>query len=169
MLPNQSINQIESNRKPKPATSPFITAQLVGAGVQKLNPSALRTTATGSASTGVTTTNASTATGGGSIIVQQQQQQSAHQQQQQQHHHQQNSAHQPQQATITVSSTGTGNQTNQSIQLVGTIQQGGRNIQVVGTKQLAGNRQLITQRQIGGSTLKIAATPINGKFPAHFI
>lgn len=62
-----------------------------------------------------------------------------------------------------MSSTGTGNQTNQAIQLVGTIQQGGRNI-VVGAKQLSGSRQLITQRQIGGSTLKIAsAAPINGK------
>ncbi|KAI8122030.1 hypothetical protein FF38_13873 [Lucilia cuprina] len=124
-------------------------AQLVGSGVQKLNSATLRTSST--SSTGVTTTNANTATGG-SIIVQQQ-----HSVQQQQ-----KASHQPQQATITVSSTGTGSQTNQSIQLVGTIQQGGRNIQVVGTKQLAGSRQLITQRQIGGSTLKIAAaSPIN--------
>lgn len=145
MLPIQSIEQ-----KPKPDTSPFITAQLVGSGVQKL-----RTSTTGPSSTGVTTTNANTATGG-SIIVQQQ-----HGVQQQQ----QKVSHQPQQATITVSSTGTGNQTNQAIQLVGTIQQGGRNIQVVGAKQLTGSRQLITQRQIGGSTLKIAAaSPINGKY-----
>ncbi|KAM7356088.1 transcription factor Spt20 homolog isoform 2-T5 [Cochliomyia hominivorax] len=126
-------------------------AQLVGSGVQKLNSATLRTSGTGPSSVGVTTTNANTATGG-SIIVQQQ-----HGVQQQQ-----KVSHQPQQATITVSSTGTGNQTNQAIQLVGTIQQGGRNIQVVGTKQLTGSRQLITQRQIGGSTLKIAAAaPIN--------
>lgn len=144
-----------SQTKPKPANSPFITAQLVGAGVQKLNTSALRTAS--SASSGVTTSNASTGTGGSSIIVQQQQSQNP----------QQSGGHQSQQATITVSSTGGGNQGNQAIQLVGTIQQGGRNIQVMGTKQLTGNRQIITQRQIGGSTLKIAAAnPINGKYLA---
>lgn len=55
---------------------------------------------------------------------------------------------------------------NTAIQLVGTIQQGGRNIQVIGTKQLTGNRQLITtHRQIGASTLKLAAaTTITSKF-----
>lgn len=148
MLPNRSVKQ-----KPKPANSPFITAQLVGAGVQKLNHSALRAASNASSGAGVTTTNTTTGASGGSIIVQQQQSQ------------QPGGSHQQQQATITVSSTGGGNQTNQAIQLVGTIQQGGRNIQVMGTKQLAGNRQLITQRQIGGSTLKIAAaSPINGKY-----
>ncbi|XP_073836191.1 transcription factor Spt20 homolog isoform X2 [Musca autumnalis] len=132
-------------------------AQLVGAGVQKLNPSALRSSSAAVSGTGVTTSNSATAAGG-SIIVQQQPTQG-----------QQQSVvnHQGQQATITVSSTGGGNQTNQAIQLVGTIQQGGRNIQVMGPKQLTGSRQIITQRQIGGSTLKIAAAnPINANLTA---
>ena len=142
----------QSNQtNPKSKTSHFFTAQLVGPGVQKLNSATIRTTSTAPTATGVPATNVHTATAS-SIIVQQQNSQ------------QQKSSHQAQQATITVSSTATGNQTNQAIQLVGTIQQGGRNIQVVGTKQLAGSRQLITQRQIGGSTLKIAAaSSINGK------
>uniref|UniRef100_A0A1A9WRN9 Spt20-like SEP domain-containing protein n=1 Tax=Glossina brevipalpis TaxID=37001 RepID=A0A1A9WRN9_9MUSC len=140
-------------------------AQIVGAGVQKLNPSTLR------ASTGTTNTTVGGVVGssnavsstGGSIIVQQQQQQQQTNQQQTQTSNISQQQQQQQQATITVSSTGNaGSQTNQAIQLVGTIQQGGRNIQVVGAKHLAGSRQLITQRQIGGSTLKIAAaTPVN--------
>lgn len=127
---------------------------MVGAGVQKLNPSALRTSSATASGTSVATSNAAASAAGGSIIVQQQPSQNQ----------QQGTNHQGQQATITVSSTGGGNPTNQAIQLVGTIQQGGRNIQVMGPKQLAGSRQIITQRQIGGSTLKIAAAnPINGE------
>lgn len=93
------------------------------------------------------------------------------QQQQQQGHQSQ----QQQTTTINVSGVAAGSSAAASsnivnsgqqtaIQLVGTIQQRPRNI-VVGTKQLSGaQRQLIaTQRNIGGSTLKIATTPINGK------
>lgn len=144
-----SINQIKQNQT---RNFPFFAAQLVGPGVQKLNSATIRTASTAPATTGVTTTNAHTATAS-NIIVQPQNSQP------------QKVSHQAQQATITVSNTVTGNQSNPAIQLVGTIQQGGRNIQVVGTKQLAGSRQLITQRQIGGSTLKIAAaTSINSKY-----
>ncbi|XP_017467781.1 PREDICTED: uncharacterized protein LOC108360116 isoform X5 [Rhagoletis zephyria] len=152
------------------ATATMLTlpiAQFVGPGVQKLNPQTIRTSSGGGG--GVA---------GGSIVIQQQQQTPQQQQQQVTQQHQQQghqSQQQQQQTTTTINVSGvaagsggsgggivsSGQQT--AIQLVGTIQQRPRNIQVVGTKQLSGaQRQLIaTQRNIGSSTLKIAATPIN--------
>jgi len=109
---------------PRSALS-LLTAQIVGAGVQKLNPQTIRTSNVG----------------GGIGIAQQ-------------------TVQQQQQQTIQAQ---TGGNSTASIQLLGTIQPRARNVQVVGTKQLA-NRQLITtQRQIGGSTLKLATTPVNGE------
>ncbi|XP_053954727.1 uncharacterized protein LOC128860944 isoform X1 [Anastrepha ludens] len=155
------------------ATTTMLTlpiAQFVGPGVQKLNPQTIRTSSGGG---GVS---------GGSIVLQQQSPQQQQQQQVTQQQQQQGHQSQQQQTTTTINVSGvtagsgngsgiggsggggivnSGQQT--AIQLVGTIQQRPRNIQVVGTKQLSGaQRQLIaTQRNIGGSTLKIASTPIN--------
>lgn len=113
-----------NNQKISPHTHVLLSllpAQIVGAGVQKLNPQTIRTSSVGGG-VGVAQQSAGQAQSGGS------------------------------------------HPSTAAIQLVGAIPPRTRNVQVVGTKQLAPNRQLITaQRQIGGSTLKIATTPVNGE------